>query len=283
MDTDIIKYVSSSTATAIVTKTAVSPITRIKVLQQIESYHKCTNYINFNTSVRYIYKHEGIRGFYKGNLTNIYKSIPNYCLKFPLNDLYLNNVIKTKNYKSIKELPFNELLKAGIFTGTIQTSVTYPVDLIRTRITQDVSMFKQNNGIISCFTETVRKDGFLSLYRGFTPAILTSPVYIGLQLSIFQNLKNRDDILSNNIFAAGTAGTVAQLIMYPGDTVKRHMQIDGINSNQYTNLRSCVTDIYKKNGIAGFYRGILLNSIKTIPEIIIKFSVYNYVKDLFIA
>ena len=78
MDTDIIKYISSSTVTAITTKTFVSPITRIKVLQQIESYHKSSNYINFNTSVRYIYQHEGIRGFYKGNLTNIYKSIPNF-------------------------------------------------------------------------------------------------------------------------------------------------------------------------------------------------------------
>ena len=283
MDTDIIKYVSSSTVTAIATKTAVSPITRIKVLQQIESYHKSNNYLNFNKSVQYIYKQEGFKGFYKGNLTNIYKSIPNYCLKFPLNDLYLNNVIKTKNYKSIKELPFNELLKAGIFTGTIQTSVTYPIDLVRTRITQDNNMLKYNNGIISCFLETIRKEGFFSLYSGFKPAILTSPIYIGLQLSIFQRLKNRDDILSNNIFAGGIAGTVAQLVMYPGDTVKRHMQIDGINSNQYSNLRSCITNIYKRNGIAGFYRGILLNSIKTIPEIIIKFSVYNYVKDLFVV
>ncbi len=79
-------------------------------------------------------QNEGIVGLFKGNLANIYKSIPNYCIKFPLNEFYLRKIIKNENASSIKELNFNQLFYCGLLTGTVQTSITYPIDLVRTRI-----------------------------------------------------------------------------------------------------------------------------------------------------
>ena len=277
---DFIKNIISSFTTAIFTKTAVSPITRIKVLKQIESYHSTTKYNNFNQSIKYIYNNEGFLGFYKGNMINIYRAIPNYSLKFPLNDLYLTSIIKDSKYRSIKELPFNELLKAGVFTGSIQTTIMYPIDVIRTRIIQDKEMIKKRNKITKCLTDTIKKEGFKSLYNGFTPAILTSPLYIGLQLSLYQSFKNRDDILSNSLIAGGLSGIISQSIMYPGDTIKRHLQINGFGTKKYSNLLDCIYTIYKNEGVAGFYKGIKLNSIKSIPEIAIKFSIYEQMKQL---
>ena len=279
-DKETYTYITSSVITAIVTKTSIAPITRVKVLQQIQSYHSSTHYNNIFSSFKYIYNQEGVRGFYKGNTANIYKSIPNYCLKFPLNDLYIHKIIKDKNYKTVKELPFQELLQAGLFTGVMQTSCAYPLDLIRTRVTQDKNMLEQKMTIGKCLIETVKQEGITALYKGFTPAITTTPIYIGLQLSTFQYLKNQDHILSNTLLAGATAGVLSQSIMYPGDTIKRQMQINGMNKNtQYNSVRECIMNIYKKHGIQGFYKGIMLNSVKSIPEIAIKFSIYEYVKQ----
>ena len=133
-DKETYTYITSSVITAIVTKTSIAPITRVKVLQQIQSYHSSTHYNNIFSSFKYIYNQEGVRGFYKGNTANIYKSIPNYCLKFPLNDLYIHKIIKDKNYKTVKELPFQELLQAGLFTGVMQTSCAYELVLLRIKI-----------------------------------------------------------------------------------------------------------------------------------------------------
>ena len=46
----------------------------------------CTSSKNENEN-----NNEGVLGFYIGNMINIYRAIPNYCLKFPLNDLYLKS------------------------------------------------------------------------------------------------------------------------------------------------------------------------------------------------
>ena len=121
MSYDILNYIYSSIGTAIITKTSVAPLSRVKVLQQLDSYHSKSHYKGFFNSVKYIYRQEGIKSFFKGNTANIYRSIPNYCLKFPLNEIYLNHIVKHSKFKSIKDLPFFELLKAGTFTGLVQT------------------------------------------------------------------------------------------------------------------------------------------------------------------
>lgn len=279
---NIQSYLLASTSSAIMTKTCTAPITRIKVLQQIQSYHNYNNYTGISNSIKYIYKNEGLLGYFKGNLTNISKSIPNYCIKFPLNDIYLKYMLKNKNFSSIKQLPYNNLLQAGVFAGLFQTIFTYPIDLLRTRITQDSQMINTNNKINSCLKNIIKQDGIAGLYRGFTPALLSTPLYIGIQLSSYQYLKNTNTIISNSLISGACAGLISQTIMYPGDTIKRNLQIDGLKQTKYNNLIDCIKHIYSKNGFKGFYRGIFLNSFKSIPEVAIKFTTYDLIKEYFL-
>ena len=272
----------ASTCSAIITKTCTSPITRIKVLQQIQSYHNLNNYKGINNSIKYIYKNEGILGYFKGNLTNVFKSVPNYCIKFPINDIYLKYILKNKKYSNIKELPYNNLLQAGIFTGLCQTIFTYPIDLVRTRITQDSQMIHKNNKINSCLKNIIKQDGIFGLYRGLTPALLSTPLYIGIQLSSYQYLKNTNTILSNSLLSGACAGFISQTIMYPGDTIKRNLQVDGLNQTKYNNLIHCIKHIYSNKGFKGFYKGFFLNSFKSIPEVAIKFTIYDIIKNYLI-
>lgn len=272
------KSLLSSIGTAIFTKTLTAPLTRIKVLQQLQSFHKTNKYNHFFKSLQNIHLNEGFKGYFKGNMANIMKAIPNYCIKFPLNNFYIT---KIKKYKGQININYTDLLLAGVLTGFNQVIFTYPLDLIRTRITQDNTIIRKNLSITECFQKTIQNEGFLSLYKGLTPALLTTPIYIGIQLSTYQFLRKKDTIVSNSLIAGSLSGLLSQSLMYPGDTIKRHLQIDGMNkSKKYTNIKHCIQSIYQHQGLKGFYKGIFLNSIKSIPEVAIKFTIYDLLFNL---
>ena len=95
------------------------------------------------------------------------------------------------------------------------TIIAYPIDLIRTRVTLDNKMKKENYGIIRTEFNLVKIEGFLSLYKGLIPTITTTPIYIGLQLSIYQQLRNNDNnIISNSLVSGAISGLISQTAMY---------------------------------------------------------------------
>ena len=94
MSTDNTKNVFASMITAVITKTSTAPLSRIKILQQIQGYHNETQYSKFYNGLRKIYKADGIKGFYKGNLANVIKAVPTYAIKLPLNDFYIKHIYK---------------------------------------------------------------------------------------------------------------------------------------------------------------------------------------------
>jgi hypothetical protein len=50
------------------------------------------------------------------------------------------------------------------------------------------------------------------------------------------------------------------------------------SNKKHYGLINCIVNIYKENGIKGFYRGLFINSIKSIPEISIKFTIFELCK-----
>jgi len=278
MTNDSTKNVFSSMLTAIITKTSTAPLSRIKILQQIQGYHNEQHYTKFYNSFIKIYKAEGIKGFYKGNSANVIKAIPTYAIKLPLNDFYIKHIYKKKKEK----MKFRNLFEAGIFSGLVQTSITYPLDLLRTVATQDQKMEK-NSTMGNAIRDIFKKKGIKGFYSGYNASILTSPIYVGLQLSLYQQMKNQNQDKLNpviNSFISGSfAGVSSQFIMYPSDTIKKHLQINN-SKNKYKGLVDCISQLYKKGGVSIFYKGLRLNMIKAMPEIAIKFTAYDQINQI---
>ena len=278
MEDDWKKYIISGVFSASITKTGIAPFVRVKTLMQIQSYHNTNNYQNLWGSLKYIIRNEGIKGLYKGNLINISKAVPNYCMKFTLNEYYIKYLLKKNNCESMNSLKFINLLEAGVITGAVQTTLVYPIDLVRTRIIQDKQMLGKDISIYKCARDIIKKRGLIALYTGFSPAIVSAPFYVGLSLANYQYLKCQDNILSNSFIAGGIAGVTSQTLTYPGDTIKKQMQVNGMKSTRYTGLMDCIKTMYKQNGMKGFYRGFWINTFKAAPEIGLKFLVYELVK-----
>ena len=142
-------------------------------------------------------------------------------------------------------------------------------------------MFKfYNNNIYDYTKYIIRNEGIRNLYKGYNSCILTYPLYVGLQFSVYNQCKE----YNLNLFLCGAiSGLISQTLVFPGDVIKRQMQLNGINDNPiiYNNLFDCIRKIYLKEGIRGFYTGLSVNIIKCIPGTSIQFVIYDYCKGLF--
>lgn len=264
---DFFYSVIASCFSAYFTKTTVAPLERIKLLKQSQPYYNTNNYNSIFNSFRYIYKNEGLLGFYRGNLSNIARIGPAYMVKFPANEFYQKHIPGDKK-------SYQYLLTCGVLAGLTQITITYPLDTLRTRMTLDLNMTKNYNSLYNCFKTIYKNEGLLGFYKGFGITGSTYPFYVGIQFSIYRYLKE-----DYGYFGAPVAGFIAQTSMYPGDTIKRQMQINGLDNTKqkYRNLFHCVKSIYKNKGIRGFYPGLSINLIKSIPEATLQFVIYENV------
>ena len=72
-----------------VTKTAVAPLERTKVLFQLQGRGALSGpprYLSVPQTLRLIWSEEGLIGWYKGNGANCFRIVPVYALKFGFND-----------------------------------------------------------------------------------------------------------------------------------------------------------------------------------------------------
>lgn len=61
---------------------------------------------------------------------------------------------------------------AGSLAGMVATIVTYPTDVIKTRLIVQNRLEPSYEGILHAFYKIYHQEGLLALYRGVSPAIL---------------------------------------------------------------------------------------------------------------
>lgn len=105
------------------------------------------------------YSLEGIKGFFKGNGSNIVRIVPFSALEFYTFE-------KSKHYLLPKDNPRHQgwLLVCGSLSGIVASFFTYPLDLVRTILS--IKVDKEKTGIWKESKNIVARDGVLGLYRG---------------------------------------------------------------------------------------------------------------------
>lgn len=106
-------------------RTCTSPLERLKILRQTASaeYHSLTVVESF----KYMWKEERLLGFFKGNGVNVIRSGPFSALEMYFYELYKHNI-----FKATDQLSFTSKLFCGGLTGMTASTLTYPLDIVRT-------------------------------------------------------------------------------------------------------------------------------------------------------
>lgn len=158
----ILQMVAGAGAGA-VAKTATAPLERIKILFQVQGMKgsdlQAPKYTGILQATRVVLREEGFLAMWKGNGANVLRVIPVYGLKFAFNDSIKAMVAGPGRRK----LDMSDLLWVGTLAGLLQTALTYPLETVRTRLTLGPEQGVRYKGILDCFQQMIRTEGYAGL------------------------------------------------------------------------------------------------------------------------
>lgn len=142
------------------------------------------------------YRRGGVREFYRGFTPNmvgivfyrglemgIYSSIQQSVM------LYRMKWMGLSRHDSV--LSTAEIGMAGMVSSTVAQTVTYPLNVVRTRLqTQGTNgRIKKYNGMVDCFVKVVRQKGVRALFSGLTANYLKAIPASGCAFIVFEKVQ----------------------------------------------------------------------------------------------
>uniref|UniRef100_A0A915ENG5 ADP/ATP translocase n=1 Tax=Ditylenchus dipsaci TaxID=166011 RepID=A0A915ENG5_9BILA len=241
----VIDLLSGGCAAA-VSKTAVAPIERVKLLLQVQDASKSIavdkRYKGIIDVLTRVPKEQGFTALWRGNLANVIRYFPTQALNFAFKDTYKNLFVKGYDQKK----DFWKFFAGNLASGK-----------------GDSREFK---GLADCLIKIAKSDGPIGLYRGFFVSVQGIIIYRAAYFGMFDTAKMmmKTDGKKLNFFAAwGIAQVVtvgSGVLSYPWDTVRRRMMMQsGRKDIMYKNTLDCALKIIKNEGMSAMFKGALSN------------------------
>ena len=265
-----------------VAKTATAPIERVKLLIQTQDANpkiisgEVARYTGIVDCFVRVSKEQGVKAFWRGNLTNIIRYFPTQAFNFAFKD-----GIKALFPKADKKTEFGKFfminMASGGHAGAGSLMIVYPLDYARTRLASDVGGGKQQfNGLLDCLTKTVKSSGVGGLYNGIGVSIVGIIPYRGVYFGLFDTLsgynpyqKDENGLLraGSKFVCAQTSAIAAGYASYPFDTVRRRLQMQSEKPKEewvYSGTADCFKKIIANEGAGALFKGAGANALRTV-------------------
>ncbi|XP_033328046.1 uncoupling protein Bmcp mitochondrial [Megalopta genalis] len=189
-DLVVISIVCGAVAGAISSAIA-NPTDVVKVRMQVTGFD---SNLSLYGCFRDVYRHEGIRGLWKGVGPTAQRAAVIAAVELPIYDYTKNKLIAL-----LEDSVTNHFLSSFIAsTGSAVAST--PIDVVRTRlmnqrrIRNTVGTLPPHiySGSIDCFVQTFKNEGFLALYKGFIPTWFRMGPWNIIFFITYEQLKHLD-------------------------------------------------------------------------------------------
>ena len=126
--------------------------------------------------------------------------------------------------------PYQRLICGGL-AGITSVTFTYPLDIVRTRLSIQSASFhglsKKSGGKLPGMWGTLiamykNEGGFFALYRGIIPTVAGVAPYVGLNFMVYETMRTyftpegqKDPSALGKLAAGAVSGAVAQTCTYP--------------------------------------------------------------------
>ncbi|KAI9683675.1 MAG: hypothetical protein M1829_004980 [Trizodia sp. TS-e1964] len=192
-------------------------------------------------------------------------------------------------------------LVCGAAAGITSVVCTYPLDIVRTRLSIQSASFaalseastKQLPGMWKTMKEMYRNEGgILALYRGIVPTVAGVAPYVGLNFMTYESVRQyltptgQENPSNIRKLAAGAiSGAVAQTCTYPFDVLRRRFQINTMSGlgYQYKSIGDAIKTIVAQEGVRGLYKGIIPNLLKVAPSMASSWLSFELTRDFFVG
>ena len=274
-----------------VSRTVTSPLERIKILFQIQT--STAHYNGVWPTLMKIYSEEGWKGYFRGNGTNVIRIVPYSAVQFAAYEKYKRMLMEPGK----TELDTKRRLTAGAGAGITSVACTYPLDIVRTRLSvqsaaigKEATGRREMDGIWVTMKRMYQQEGGVrALYRGLGPTLTGVAPYIALNFQFYEVLRKHftkpgesGPTHINKLLCGALAGTIAQTCTYPLDVLRRRMQVTGMKETEFEfkNAWDALYQTIKKEKIRGLYKGMVPNYLKVAPAIGVSFWTYEFTKSL---
>lgn len=174
-------------------------------------------------------KEGGVSSFWRGNGINVLKIAPESALKFAAYEQVKRLIRQNKT----RPMSIYERFVAGACAGGISQTAIYPLEVLKTRLA--LGKTGQYTSIFDAALKIYANEGIKSFYRGYMPNMLGIIPYAGIDLAVYETLKNKYLRQHENeqpsfwvLLACGSASsTLGQVCSYPLALIRTRLQAQG--------------------------------------------------------
>lgn len=192
-------------------------------------------------------------------------------------------------------------LVCGGAAGITSVTFTYPLDIVRTRLSIQSASFqaiskdtvkKQLPGMWGTMIIMYKTEGgFFALYRGIIPTVAGVAPYVGLNFMTYESVRKyltpegEKPSVVRRLASGAISGAVAQTCTYPFDVLRRRFQINTMTGMgyQYRSIWHAVTVIVSQEGLRGMYKGIVPNLLKVAPSMASSWMSFEITRDFLMS
>ncbi|KAJ8495394.1 hypothetical protein ONZ45_g12879 [Pleurotus djamor] len=302
---EVTSYFIAGGCAGAASRTVVSPLERLKIIQQVQPRSGNQQY--------------------KGVWRSLVRLVLACWSTRPMQFL-LGSAVQFTTYEQLKkwftqhgskELDTPKRLASGALAGITSVCSTYPLDLVRSRLsiataslqavpqTGSSTITASASGALasayhtsapSAYTKSeltiwgmtlkiMREEGGVrGLYRGLVTTAVGVAPYVGINFAAYELLRGiltppgKSNVV-RKLACGALAGSISQTLTYPFDVLRRKMQVTGMASNslgiKYNGALDALAGIIRTEGVKGLYRGLWPNLLKVAPSIATSFFTYE--------
>lgn len=162
----------------------------------------------------------------------------------------------------------NNSFLIGLVAGSIGAFAVYPIDVVKTRMQNQISTNKLYINGFDCWRQLWKQGGIKSFYRGCIPQMIGVAPEKAIKLFAYSTITaNNPNELKYHVIGGLLAGTCQVMITSPYEMIKINLQMN--NKLNYTELSN-----FKK-----IYKGASACFVRDIPFSGIYFPLYWFLKE----
>lgn len=260
---------------------AIAPLDVIKIRLQLQ-VHSLSDPLSARGigtlgTLKQILREEGLTALWKGNIPAEAMYLAYGSVQFSAYT-YISHMLTATTLPYVLPDTANSFI-SGAAAGACATTITYPLDLLRTRFAAQ-GTDRVYSSILSSIRHIAENEGPKGFFRGLGAGVSQIIPYMGLFFASYEGLK---PALANSAIpmpfgtSDAAAGIMASILsktaVYPLDTTRKRLQVQGPmrlryvhrNIPIYNGVLGTLSAIFKKEGMKGWYRGLTVSLLKAAP------------------
>jgi len=253
---NLVEDIVNGFGSGVITRCVVAPLDVLKIRFQVDE----TKYKGIFPAVQDIWKVEGLKGYWKGNTAGILLYFPWASLYWPIYRAGKRQL----GFSTDEKCPPWASCASAANAGCIATVLTYPLDLLRTRLAVQTD-YQWYSGIADGLKETLRKEGLSGVYRGLGASLYCVIPLMSIQMTAHDFIcplliqTGFISSISASFWSGFCSGIIAKGFIFPLDVAKKCMQVQGgsfMNHNDpHSSTLRCLETLLREEGVTRLWFG----------------------------